>query len=159
MEHSHLSILVDIVQKSLYLFVWSFESIAFTADFNQYGPTFTKGRHKERAVYQVRERRGITSWCRHPIQYLIYCDSVVTTTILCNVSYGHSLLWFFPSPKICLFVKPVNFYSVCTWFPILPTYSPPPKLMLSRCCGKCMNRLLSRQQLLFFCVEKVVLRH
>ena len=33
----------------------------------QYGPTFTKGGHKERAVYHLRERRFISTWCKHPI--------------------------------------------------------------------------------------------
>ena len=39
----------------------------FWSNLNQYSPTFTKGGHKERVVYCVRERRFISTWCKHPI--------------------------------------------------------------------------------------------
>ena len=34
----------------------------------QYGPTFTKGGHEEHAVYHLRERRFISTWCKHSIK-------------------------------------------------------------------------------------------
>ena len=50
----------------------------------KYGPTFAKGRHKECAVYHVRERCFISPWCKHPISAGCHWNLILVVFYLAN---------------------------------------------------------------------------